>query len=208
MFCPNCGSEDRQQLNQFCRVCGLDLRVVRIGLEKPDAITASAINARDEIGRAVADRIRELRTAEDLKQVTHRVLPEIEKFLESPQERRLRRMREGTITAAIGLGATFMFYLLSLNDYHSTFLIGVGLVAFLIGLGMIINGLLFTVTDKSVESQPLPDMPEQSQESITAAGRAALPAAQPLNPPPSIVENTTRHLSSEPLKTPALRKSR
>lgn len=203
MFCPNCGSEERQ-LNQFCRVCGMDLRVVRFGLEKPDAITASAISARDEIGRAVADRIRELRTAEDLRNVTHRVLPEIEKFLESPQERRLRRVREGTITAAIGLGVSFMFYLLSITDHHATFLVGAGLVTFLIGLGMIINGLLFTA-EKSAQSQPrISDMLDQPQENI-AAVRASVPTAQQLTPPPSIIENTTRHLANEPLKPTAVR---
>ena len=207
MFCPNCGSEERQ-LNQFCRVCGMDLRVVRLGLEKPDAITASAISARDEIGRAIADRIRELTTAEDLKSVTHRVLPEIEKFLESPQERRLRRVREGTITAAIGLGASFMFYLLSLNDYHSTFLIGAGVVAFLIGIGMIINGLLFTVTErKAPEQLHISDTLDLPQESITS-GRAPVPTAQQLSQPPSVIEQTTRHLSSEPLKAPALRNNK
>ncbi|MGA9995279.1 MAG: hypothetical protein WBP93_07695 [Pyrinomonadaceae bacterium] len=206
MFCPNCGSEERQ-LNQFCRVCGVDLRVVRIGLEKPDAITASAISARDEVGHAVAERIRELTTAEDLKEVTRHVLPEIEKFLESPQERRLRRMREGTITAAIGLGATFMFYLLSLSDYHSTFLIGAGVVTFLIGLGMIINGLLFTVTERNAPKQLRgSDTFDQPQESVTA-GHAPVPTAPQLKPP-SVVEQTTRHLSSEPLKTPALRDNR
>ena len=59
MFCPSCGSEERQ-VSQFCRACGADLRAVRATLEKPDAITASAVSARDEIGHAIADRIREL----------------------------------------------------------------------------------------------------------------------------------------------------
>lgn len=59
MFCPSCGSEERQ-VSQFCRACGTDLRAVRATLEKPDAITASAVSARDEIRRAIADRIREL----------------------------------------------------------------------------------------------------------------------------------------------------
>ena len=53
MFCPSCGSEERQ-VSQFCRACGLDMRAVRVTLEKPDAITASAVSARDEIGHAIA----------------------------------------------------------------------------------------------------------------------------------------------------------
>ena len=56
MYCPTCGSEERQ-LSQFCRACGTDLRVVRNSLERPDAITASAVSAREQIGMAVADKI-------------------------------------------------------------------------------------------------------------------------------------------------------
>ena len=54
MYCPSCGSEERQ-LSQFCRACGTDLRIVRNSLENPDAITQSAVSAREHIGMAVAD---------------------------------------------------------------------------------------------------------------------------------------------------------
>ena len=76
MYCPSCGSEERQ-LSQFCRACGTDLRVVRMSLERPDTITASAISAREQIGRAVAEKIRETQTARDLHRVAEDVLPEI-----------------------------------------------------------------------------------------------------------------------------------
>src|SRR6185369_1887129 len=149
MFCPNCGSEERQ-VSQFCRACGTDLRVVRVSLEKPDAITASAASARDEIGRAIADRIRELETARDLQKVAEDVLPQIEKFLESPQQRRLRGIRHGVVTSAIGLGATLFFLVWSMNEKDMFFLIGLGVTAFLIGLGLILNALLFTVPKQTV----------------------------------------------------------
>ena len=123
MFCPSCGSEERQ-VSQFCRACGVDLRAVRVTLEKPDAITASAVSARDEIGHAIADKIRELRNGRDLKKVAEDVLPQIEKFLESPQQRRLRGIREGVVTSAIGLGATVFFFLMSLSQNDVKFLDG------------------------------------------------------------------------------------
>ena len=88
MYCPTCGSEERQ-LSQFCRGCGTDLRVVRNSLERPDAITASAITAREQIGMAVADKIRQMTSAKDLERVAEDVLPSFEKFLESPAEKRL-----------------------------------------------------------------------------------------------------------------------
>ena len=60
-------------------------------LERPDDITALAVSAREQISKAIADKIRDLRTAEDVKTVQD-VLPEIEKFLESPEQRRLRQI--------------------------------------------------------------------------------------------------------------------
>ena len=94
MYCPSCGSEERQ-LSQYCRACGTDLRVVRTSLERPDAITASAVSAREHIGLAIADQIRQMRTGKDLEHIAEDVLPSFEKFLESPEERRLRRLRAG-----------------------------------------------------------------------------------------------------------------
>src|ERR1700674_6087181 len=144
MFCPGCGSEDRQA-SQFCRACGTDLRPVRVSLERPDSITASAISAREDIGRAVAEKIRDVDDARDLRRVAEDVLPQIEKFLESPEEKRLRRMRAGIVTAASGLGAGLLALLLlsiseSFKDPEVTpvlvFFIGFGIVTFLICLGL------------------------------------------------------------------------
>src|SRR6185369_11948008 len=138
-----------RQISQFCRVCGADLRAVRVSLEKPDAITASAVSARDEIGHAIADRIRDLETAQDLKQVVEDVLPEIEKFLESPQQRRMRTVRQGVVTSAVGLGATLFFLIWGLNDREMLIFAGLGITTFLIGLGLMVNALLFTVPRQS-----------------------------------------------------------
>src|SRR5215472_4867113 len=107
MFCPSCGSEERQA-SQFCRACGTDLGPVRTSLERPDSVTASAVSAREEIGRAVAEKIREVEDAHELKRVAEDVLPKIEKFLESYEEKRLRRMRAGVIVSSIGFGWTIL----------------------------------------------------------------------------------------------------
>src|SRR6266496_1011220 len=112
MFCPNCAVEDRNQ-SQFCRACGTELLIVRSALQRPDAITNSDIAARHEIGRAIATKIEELHSANDLRRVVEDVLPQVEKFLESPEERRLRSAREGVITTAVGVGLLLFFFLFS-----------------------------------------------------------------------------------------------
>lgn len=200
MFCPSCGSEERQ-VSQFCRACGTDLRAVRVTLEKPDAITASAVSARDEIGRAIADRIRDLKKASDLSKVAEEVLPQIEKFLESPQQRRLRGVREGVVTSAIGLGACVFFWIWGQASHDVLFLIGLGVTAFLIGLGLIVNALLFTVPKQYVPDHSLKylqrDLLEAAPERVVLV-KGELSTAEPLNPPPSVTEQTTHHLSDSP----------
>lgn len=151
MFCPTCGSEERQ-LIQYCRVCGTDLRVVRAGLQDPDAITTSTLTARDHISRAIAEKIRETHSAKDLKKVVEEVLPEIEKFLETPEEKRLRRIRAGVVFASIGLGTALIFTVLSSLERDFIFFIGLGTVFLFIGLGIILNGLVFTNPRKRISA--------------------------------------------------------
>ncbi len=189
MFCPTCGSD---QPGQYCRSCGADLRAVRSALEKPDANTTSANFARDEIGRAIADKIRELKSAKDLSKVVEGVLPELTKFLESPEENRLRRIRTGVMSAAIGLGAAigFMVIVASTGAEGLLFPAGAGFVTFLIGLGMMVNGWLFTVPKKiSQEADLLP---------VTE------PVLTPTTPerqfPSSVTDHTTHQLPDNPLR--------
>jgi hypothetical protein len=210
MFCPSCGSEERQA-TQFCRACGTDLRAVRTSLERPDSITASAVSAREEIGRAVAQKIREVEDARELKKVADHVLPQIAKFLESPEEKRLRRMRAGVVTAAAGLGTTIAGLVLASVIYCSvgqTLTVGaasLGLLMFLVGLGLVINAIRFTAPRKAIEdnssdalAQSLldegysaPQIRNDSQSSIRVQTTSNL--AQP----GSVTDHTTLHLKSD-----------
>lgn len=190
MFCPGCGLAERNS-NQYCRACGTDLRPVRYALEKPDNITASAVSARDEIGRAIADKIREAQSGRDLALFAEDVLPQIEKFLESPAEKRLRRIRTGTLISLIGLGEAIAFLLLGiLVDAGMLPIAGFGLVTFFIGLSFIINGLIFTVPKKQ-----LPDNSSdaESQRELDAeTNELVLPESTQIFS--SVTEETTRHL--------------
>ena len=158
MFCPSCGSEERQA-SQFCRACGTDLRGVRVGLERPDAVTASAVTAREEIGRAVAERIREMEDARYMRRFAQYVLPKVDKFLESPEEKRLRRLRSGTITALIGIaiGVPAIAFTGYVNDQDLeiflAYVIGFGSITLAIGLGLLFNGLFFSKPRKKVEDR-------------------------------------------------------
>lgn len=197
MYCPDCGIEERQA-NQFCRACGTDLKRVREAIETPDSITASAASAREEIGRAVAAKIRETQSTYELKKVAEDVLPEIEKFLESPEEKRLRRIRVGSIISSAGLGTTLALILVSLaqKDSEMLFLAGLGLVAFFVGLGFVINGLFLTTPRKSVSDRSA-DAASQRQLDGLRPDTNELSLPEPSSLFSSVTENTTRHLHEQ-----------
>ena len=204
MYCPSCGSEERQ-LSQFCRACGTDLRIVRNSLENPDAITQSAVSAREHIGMAVADKIRQMKSAKDLERVAEDVLPHFEKFLESPEERRLRRIRAGVITAAIGLGATIVTFLMAMEKSDVFLFITPPLITFLVGLGIIINGMMFTVPRKKLPGSADDAWSQSMLDSGMNRPPYEIPAPANLTNElapasktqiPSITEHTTHHLNT------------
>ncbi len=195
MFCPGCGSD---QHGQYCRSCGTDLRTVRTALDKSEAIAPALLSAREEIGRAVADKIRELKSAKELSKVVEDVLPEITKFLESPAEKRLRRIRSGVISASIGAGAAIGFAAIGVatNNEGLLFPAGAGLVTFLIGLGTLLNGWHFTV----------PQNTEAEQAELTTALEPLLkPTASERRFPTSVTDHTTHQLPAPPLRKAKLK---
>jgi hypothetical protein len=201
MYCPSCGSDERQP-SQFCRACGTDLRVVRNSLERPDSITASAVSAREQIGVAVADQIRQLRTGKDLEHVAEEVLPAFEKFLESPEERRLRRLRAGVITAAIGFAVLLITFFVAISR-GDIFIMLPGLITLMVGLGIVINGVMFTVPRKKLPGDAADALAQEALDSVQSRLRHEPPVAGSLTNElgpgapsqlASITEHTTHHL--------------
>ncbi len=176
------------------------MRAVRITLERPDAVTESAISAREHIGRAIADKIRMTQSAGELQTVAEEVLPEIEKFLESPAERRLRRLRAGMIMSFIGVGAALAAIIASAVEQDLFVMIIPGLIMLFIGLGVMLNGLMFTIPrkqlgDRLAGAQSYDLEPGSARRAHISASEAptnelgAGPGAFP-----SVTEHTTHHL--------------
>ena len=201
MYCPSCGSDaDERQPSQYCRGCGFDLRAVRQTLERPDSITDSAISARQQISLAIAEKIKEVETGDDLKDIVEEVLPQIEKFLESPEERRLRRIRAGLITTSIGFGASLGALFMTITDEDFLIFLLPTLVLFFIGLGLMINGLWFTLPRKRLPQADLnllpPELIDKPQRRIT---KNIPPTYAPLTNS-SVTEHTTHHLRDKDVR--------
>lgn len=197
MFCPNCGTEDSTK-SQFCRGCGAELQIVRTALVRPEAVTNAAVTAREQIGQAIAVKISELRTARDLKKVVEDVLPQVQKFLESPEERRLRRLRGGVVTAAVGLGLIMASWLVggTANKSEIEFLAVLGgcagTLVFFIGMAIIMIER-WLGAPKSIQTGPRISA-QILRDSRT--GKVTTGEMAPDQPPGlgSITEGTTREL--------------
>jgi hypothetical protein len=208
MFCPGCGIKE-EQLLQYCRGCGTDLRAVRNGLERSDLDVASAAAAREEIARAIAEKIKSGQWWQVFSFV-----PEVEKLFESPQERNLRRVREaeaqrlklvraGVITSATGLGSMLLFLIAAaFANKQVLLLLGPSAVVLLIGLGILINGIYFSVSKRLPQTVPMDGNPPESLgSSLSELRKLTRGGTNPI--PPSVTENTTRHLTSEFVRTPS-----
>jgi hypothetical protein len=195
MFCPGCGSEERQH-GRFCRACGADLSSVRLALEKPDAITASAISAREQIGSAFADKIKELRTNDELGKAATELLPALEKLLASPEEKRLRRIRTGIYTWAIGCAVALAVVTAGPGNrgddlFNAAFIV---LFSFLIGLCFMLNGWFFTIPPKHMfeDSPKMASLPESENTTDVPKASGAQSREQVLSS--SVTEHTTHRL--------------
>jgi hypothetical protein len=198
MFCPDCGLEDKQS-NQFCRACGTDLRPIRLAVAQPDSVTASAASALDEIGRAVAAKIREARTPAGLSVVANEVLPEVEKFLESPAEKRLRRMRAGMILSSVGFGAALGIALASIamKDPDVMFVAALGVVVFFLGIGFLLNGMFLSVPKGAVKDKSIEADRQRVLDSVSPSHTNDLVLPEPTSLFSSVTENTTQHLKEK-----------
>ncbi len=161
---------------------------------------------------AVADKIRQMSTAKELERVAEDVLPHFEKFLESPEEMRLRRIRSRIITSAFGLGATIILLVMAMDKPDILPYITPALITFLVGIGVIVNGLVFTVPRKSLPGDAYDALSQEVLDSNANVNRlpyeapaaANLPAGANLTnelvPAPrsqsSITEHTTHHLKT------------
>lgn len=193
--CVNCGVNENHG-GLFCRSCGAELQraVAPLPETRRETVTAFAspplvLDARSEIARAVAYKITQLdNNPKDLKKLAEDVLPELEKFLESPAEKRLRRMRAGIITAATGLGLTLFFLMMGaiITDVMTP-VAAIGVMLFFIGVGLFINGKWLTVN--KLEQPALNQMPDAVSEFLNRPYEGVTPVY-----PVSVTENTTHRL--------------
>lgn len=196
MFCPQCGTQQSDEL-RYCKACGVNLHAVRQVVVAGDAAEKFDWSKTWVAEMFISETERKRRAAE----LEHErgITPEIKRYNE---------IKAGVITSCVGLGVAIFLAVISegiilsgQNPPGDAEILSrawvIGVIPFLIGLALIINGLF--VSKKLVEAARR----ERQLEP------AATPTTEPLGLRPgdtseiiptdlSVTEGTTRHL-----KTPA-----
>lgn len=188
MFCPQCGSNQSDTLN-YCKSCGANLQAVRqaltTGLPSNDSITLGQTWIADIFLSGPERRARQ----EEFERRRGITL----------EHKGACNIKNGTITAAAGLGGMLVvFFLMQGLVANATLTPGmaailsrvwlIGLIPFLVGIAYIINGF----GSKRWLANPL--LKAGSDATTGPIGGADYANRALVSPPDSVTEATTRNL--------------
>ena len=198
MYCPSCGTEVSDQ-TKYCTKCGVNLRRVKGVLGKGGA----SVNKGDDWEPIWLEERKARNEARKKK---------------TPEVKRLEEIKAGVITSSVGVGL-MVFLSLLFNAIASTMegpegnilrsLWAVGLIPFMVGLGVLLNGLF--VSKRIVEVKRQQEQKDQQSPLFSApntldtspVARLVEPSQSPISDF-SVTETTTTKLR-EPVAAPSPR---
>ncbi|MDQ1522171.1 MAG: hypothetical protein QOE47_95, partial [Pyrinomonadaceae bacterium] len=145
MFCPQCGANQSEEL-KFCNLCGANLQAVRQAV----ATRETAAGEKFDWSKTW---VAEMFLSEQERQRRNHQL-EREKGV-TAEVKRYNEIKAGVITSLVGLGAMiFLFFLMQgiilsgQNSPGDNEILGriwiAGVIPFLVGLGIMINGIFIS----------------------------------------------------------------
>ena len=198
MFCPQCGIRQSEEL-KFCKSCGANLYAVR------QVVTTRETGEKFDWNKTwVAEML--LSQAEQKKR--RRELEDSE----SPEEKRYNEIKAGVITSCVGVGVMVFLYI-----FMQGIILGghipsdeaeiikrvwvAGIIPFVIGLGIIFNGLVVSKKlvetarqeRQAIEAPGAVDSFGKSKEDLSLSSKDRYELDEPR---PSVTENTTRQLEN------------
>ena len=205
MFCPGCGFQVNDDL-KFCRQCGANLHNVR------DAI--SSRGASEKFDRSKPWWAEMIYPSEELRRLAN-LTPE-EKLL-NEEKKRLNEIRGGVITSLVGVGVMIFFYFffdvvarqesgVGAEIIRSLWMTGI--IPFLVGVGLLINGFFVSRRLVRLKEQLLqaPMSAPQPPAALPAKTTDQLVANASPSRGASVIEDTTAHLP-EPVAAPLRRET-
>jgi hypothetical protein len=202
MFCPQCGANQSEEL-KFCNLCGANLQAVR---------QAVAARETDETGEKFdwsKTWVAEMFLSEDERQRRNLKL-DCEKGV-TAEVKRYNEIKAGVITSCVGLAVSiFLFFLMQGivlsgqnpsgdNEILSRVWIA-GVIPFLIGLGIMINGIFISKKIVEIENRKSPSKAKPGAlggQGTNAGARVLHPAdtTEFVSPKFSVTEDPTKHLT-------------
>jgi hypothetical protein len=191
MICPRCSSNQSEDI-KFCTSCGANLQAVREALQAPDSTGKFNWNntwVADMFMSAQANEVRK-------KEMEHRlgITPEVKRYNE---------IKAGVIVSCVGIGVSIFLYFL-MNAVAATeprdaeilktvWLAGV--VPFMIGLALIINGAV--VSKRIVEVwEREQNKGKNLEEGASPRGLRSPDTSEFVPTNFSVTDQTTRHLEN------------
>jgi len=194
MFCPQCGSTQNDEL-KFCKSCGVNLDAVRqaAAMRDPSEKFDWSRTWVAEMFLSESERKRRKEQIERERGIT-------------PEMKRYTEIKAGVITSCAGVGVMIFLYVLmkgiilsGQNPPSDAAILGsiwvAGIIPFLVGLALIINGLFVTKRQAEIARQR-----EQAAEKVLSDGE--MPELRPAGTDEfslsssSVTEGTTQHLSN------------
>ena len=191
MICPRCASNQGDDI-KFCTSCGANLQAVREALQAPDA--AGKFNWNNTW---VADMFMSGQMAEARKLEMERRLGI------TPEVKRYNEIKAGVIVSCVGVGVTiFLLFMMNAianyNPQNGDILRSVwlaGLIPFMVGLALIINGVV--VSKKMVEVIEREQNKTKNLEEGPSPRGLRSPDTNEFIPTNfSVTDSTTRHLEN------------
>lgn len=191
MICPRCASNQGDDI-KFCTSCGANLQAVREALQAPDAAGKFNWNNTWVAEMFMSGQANELRKRELERQLG--ITPEVKRYNE---------IKAGVIVSCVGIGVSIFLYFLmnaiAANEPRDGDILRAvwlaGVVPFMVGLALIINGLI--VSKKMVEVMEREQNKYKSMEDGPAPRGLKSPDTSEFIPANySVTDSTTRHLEN------------
>jgi len=196
MLCPRCASNQSDEI-KFCTFCGANLQAVREALDAPEK--------KFEWGNTwVADMFMSGRAAELQKL-------EIERRMGiTPEVKRYNEIKAGVIVSSVGIAlAVFLFVFMQGIAGHVkpedaeiiTRIWVAGIIPFMVGVALIINGLVVSKRIVEAQERALKDLKTlELDEGAAPRGLRAADTNQFIPTNMSVTDGTTRHLENSERK--------
>ncbi|HMG76402.1 MAG TPA: hypothetical protein VK582_23205 [Pyrinomonadaceae bacterium] len=195
MFCPQCGSTQNNEL-KFCKSCGVNLDAVRQApaLRDPGEKFDWSRTWVAEMFLSESERKRRNEQIQRERGIT-------------PEMKRYTEIKAGVITSSVGVGLMIFLYFLmqgiilsGQNPASDAAILGriwiAGVIPFLVGLALIINGLFVSKRQVEIARQ----RQQTEDKALMSAGETpalrSADTAEFIPPSFGVTEGTTKHLSN------------